>query len=95
MFKTCCEKEDLTLKEQTEALFEDMEKLLVECLGTCGLDISSIANADDDMLILFKKYMKLVKDCEDLAVKQADMLDKISTLDKKLDKIDTKLDKMK
>lgn len=94
MLKTCYEKE-LNLKEQTEVLFEDAEKLLFECLGACGLEISSIANTDDDMLILFKKYMRLIKDCEALAIKQAEMLDRIESIDKKLDKLDTKLDKIK
>ena len=70
-----------TLKEKTSKIFSDCEKLLFEAMKASGLDISDIADADDDTVILFKRYMELMKSAEELAVAQAEQLDKIDMLD--------------
>lgn len=46
-----------------------------------GLNISDIADADDNTVILFKRYMKLMKSAGELAIAQAEQLDKIDILD--------------
>lgn len=80
MFKiSVAEKE--TLEEKTRKIFGDCEKLLFEAMKATGLDISDIADADDDTVILFKRYMELMKSAEELAIAQAEQLDKIDMLD--------------
>ncbi|MBP5596216.1 MAG: hypothetical protein J6Y02_12595 [Pseudobutyrivibrio sp.] len=80
MFKiSVAEKE--TLEEKTRKIFGDCEKLLFEAMKASGLDISDIADADDDTVILFKRYMELMKSAEELAIAQAEQLDKIDMLD--------------
>ena len=73
--------ENETLKEKTIKIFGDCEKLLLEAMKASGLNISDIADADDDMVILFKRYMELMKSAEELAIAQAEQLDKINMLD--------------
>ena len=80
MFKiSVAEKE--TLAEKTRKIFGNCEKLLFEVMKATGLDISDIADADDDTVILFKRYMELMKSAEELAIAQAEQLDKIDMLD--------------
>ena len=80
MFKiSVAEKE--TLEEKTRKIFGDCEKLLFEAMKASGLDISDIADADDNSIILFKRYMELMKSAEELAIAQAEQLDKIDMLD--------------
>ena len=73
--------ENETLKEKTIKIFGDCEKLLFEAMKASGLDISDITDADDDSIILFKRYMELMKSAEELAIAQAEKLDKIDILD--------------
>ena len=70
-----------TLKEKTEKVFDDAKQLLFEAMKASGLDISDIADADDETIILFKRYMEIMKTAEDLAIAQAAQLDKIDMLD--------------
>lgn len=81
MFTKSKETEVMTLAEKTEKVFKDCEKLLFDAMKASGLDISSIAEADDDSIILFKRYMEVLKDAEDLAIAQAAQLDKIDMID--------------
>lgn len=81
MFKFKVAEENETLKEKTSKIFDECEKLLFEAMRASGLDISDIADADDDTVILFKRYMKLMKSAEELAIAQAEKLDKIDILD--------------
>lgn len=81
MFKINKVTENETLKEKTSKIFGDCEKLLFEAMKASGLDISDIADADDDIVIMFKRYMELMKSAEDLAIAQAEQLDKINMLD--------------
>ena len=75
------EAEKETLKEKTSKIFDECEKLLFEAMKASGLNISDIADADDNAVILFKRYMKLMKSAEDLAMAQAEQLDKIDIRD--------------
>lgn len=75
------EAEKETLKEKTSKIFSDCEKLLFEAMKASGFDISDIADADDGTVILFKRYMELLKSAEELAIAQAEQLDKINILD--------------
>lgn len=81
MFKFKVADENETLKEKTSKIFDDCEKLLFEAMKASGLNISDIADADDDTVILFKRYMELMKSAEDLVIAQAEQLDKINMLD--------------
>lgn len=81
MFTKSKETEVMTLAEKTEKVFKDCEHLLFDAMKSTGLDISSIADADDDTIILFKRYMGLMKDAEELAIAQAAKLDKIDMID--------------
>lgn len=73
--------ENETLKEKTSRIFGDCEKLLFEAMKATGFDISDIADTDDDTVILFKRYIELMKSAEELAIAQAEQLDKINMLD--------------
>ena len=81
MFKINKVTENETLKEKTSKIFGDCEKLLFEAMKASGLDISDIADADDDTVIMFKRCMELMKSAEELAIAQAEQLDKINMLD--------------
>ena len=70
-----------TLKEKTEKVFDEAEQLLLEAIKASGLNISDIADADDESIILFKRYMEIMKTAEELAIAQAAQLDKIDMLD--------------
>lgn len=74
-------KYDESLKGKTQAVFDNAEKLLLEAIKASGLDITDIADADDDSIILFKRYMEIMRDAEELAIAQAEQLDKINALD--------------
>ena len=82
----------VTLKEKTEKVFGDCEKLLFDAMAASGLSISDIAEADSEEVALFHKYMKLMKDAEELAIDQAEQLDKIDNLEESLKEINGKID---
>ena len=90
--------ENETLRDQTKALFDEMESVLMSMLKTAGVSITDISDVDDDTLIAFKNYIGLLKKTEDLAIAQAeklDKLDKLIELETKIDKIDRRLAQMK
>lgn len=87
-----------TLRDQTKSLFDEMETVLGDMLKMTGFSISDISDVDDDVLIAFKKYMGLLKKTEDLAIAQAEKLDKLDKLNEiisKIDIIDRKITQMK
>lgn len=90
--------ENETLRDQTKALFDEMESVLMDMLKMAGISITDISNVDDDVLIAFKKYIGLLKKTENLAIAQAEQLDKLDKLieiETKIDKIDHRLAQMK
>lgn len=80
------EEEETTLKAKTEKIFKDIEAMLFEVMKISGLDLSDIADLDDDTVILTKRYIELINVCEDLAIAQAEKLDKLDMLDQVLQK---------
>lgn len=90
--------ESNTLRDQTKALFDEMESVLMSMFKTAGISITDISDVDDDTLIAFKNYIGLLKKAENLAIAQAEQLDKLDKLieiETKIDKIDRRLAQMK
>jgi len=61
--------------------------MLTDIMKMTGFDLDSVADLDDEMIIMVKRYLVMMKKAKDLAIMQADRLDKIDEIDKKLDKL--------
>lgn len=78
---------DRTLVAETTEIFDELNKMLGDLVKMSGFDLDSVADLDDEMVIAVKRYFVLMKKAKDLAIMQAEKLDKIDEIDKKLDKV--------
>ena len=79
--------EEKTLVSVTAEIFDELNKMLTDIMKMTGFDLDSVADLDDEMIIMVKRYLVMMKKAKDLAIMQADRLDKIDEIDKKLDKL--------
>jgi hypothetical protein len=79
--------EEKTLVSVTEEIFDELNKMLGDLMKMTGFDLDSVADLDDEMFIMVKRYLVMMKKAKDLSIMQAEKLDKIDEIDKKLDKV--------
>jgi len=79
--------EEKTLVESTTEIFDELNKMLGDLMKMTGFDLDSVADLDDEMFIMVKRYFVLMKKAKDLSIMQAEKLDKIDEIDKKLDRV--------
>ena len=79
--------EEKTLVSVTAEIFDELNKMLTDLMKMTGFDLDSVADLDDEMVIAVKRYLVMMKKAKDLAIMQADRLDKIDEIDKKLEKL--------
>lgn len=80
--------DELTLKEQTTKMFDDLESMMTRVMSVAGLNLSDLGDVDDDTALLIRDYCKLMSNCKELAVAQAEKLDKLDKLDAILMKVE-------
>ncbi len=80
--------DELTLKEQTAKMFNDLESMITRVMHVAGLNLSDLGDVDDDTALLVRDYCKLMSNCKELAVAQAEKLDKLDKLDAILMKVE-------
>lgn len=80
-------REEETLVSVTADIFDELNKMLTDLMKMTGFDLDSVADLDDEMVIMVKRYLVMMKKAKDLAIMQAEKLDKIEEIDKKLDKL--------
>lgn len=74
------------LVEKTNEMFEEMEELFNDFMRSTG-GIGNIVDMDDESLLALKKTLKLFNQSKEYAVEMAAKLDKIDSIESKLDKL--------
>lgn len=74
------------LVEKTNEMFEEMEGLFNDLMKSTG-GIGNIVDMDDESLLALKKMLKLFNQSKEYAVEMAAKLDKIDSIESKLDKL--------
>ena len=74
------------LVEKTNEMFEEMEELFNDLMRSTG-GIGHIVDMDDESLLALKKMLKLFNQSKEYAVEMAAKLDKIDSIESKLDKL--------
>lgn len=74
------------LVEKTNEMFEEMEELFNDLMRSTG-GIGNIVDMDDESLLALKKMLKLFNQSKEYAVEMAAKLDKIDSIESKLDKL--------
>ena len=80
--------DEMTLKDKTTKLFDDLEGMLGRLMSATGFSFSDVADVDDNVVLLVRDYIKLMNECKELAVAQAGKLDELDKLDKILLKVE-------
>lgn len=74
------------LVEKTNEMFEEMEELFNDLMRSTG-GIGNIVDMDDESLLALKKMLKLFNQSKEYAIEMAAKLDKIDSIESKLDKL--------
>lgn len=74
------------LVEKTNEMFEEMEELFNKLMKSTG-GIGNIVDMDDESLLALKKMLKLFNQSKEYAIEMAAKLDKIDSIESKLDKL--------
>ena len=74
------------LVEKTNEMFKEMEELFNDLMRSTG-GIRNIVDMDDESLLALKKMLKLFNQSKEYAVEMAAKLDKIDSIESKLDKL--------
>ena len=74
------------LVEKTNEMFEEMEELFNNLMKSTG-GIGNIVDMDDESLLALKKMLKLFNQSKEYAIEMAAKLDKIDSIESKLDKL--------
>ena len=74
------------LVEKTNEMFEEMEELFNDLMKSTG-GIRNIVDMDDESLLALKKMLKLFNQSKEYAIEMAAKLDKIDSIESKLDKL--------
>lgn len=74
------------LVEKTNEMFEEMEELFNDLMKSTG-GIGNIVDMDDESLLALKKMLKLFNQSKEYAIEMAAKLDKIDSIESKLDKL--------
>jgi len=80
--------DEITLKDKTAKLFDDLEGMLSRLLSVSGLNLSDLGDVDDAIALLIRDYCRLMSSCKELAVEQAGKLDELDKLDTILLKVE-------
>lgn len=76
----------MKLADETRELFEELEVMFNQMMNSLG-GFESIKDMDDDSLIAFKNCLKLMDKSKNYSIAMAAKLDKIDSIDEKLDKL--------
>lgn len=75
------------LEAKMNKLMEQCDEVMNDMIKTSGLGLDDLASLNEEQFAMIKRYMQLWKDCKELSLEQARMMDKINAIDKKLDKL--------
>ena len=76
----------MQLADEARELFEELEVMFNQMMNSLG-GFESIKDMDDDSLIAFKNCLKLMDKSKEYSLEAAAKLDKIDSIDEKLDKL--------
>ena len=76
------------LVKRTKEMYSKIDELMNRCMSVSG--INSIATMSDDEALLFRDCLKLIEEAKQYSLELAetlDKLDKINSIDEKLDRL--------
>lgn len=76
----------MSLVEKTNEMFEEIDAMFENLMKSVG-GFESIKDMDDESLLAFKKMLKLMDKSKEYSLEMAAKLDKIDSIDKKLDQL--------
>ena len=77
----------MKLANETRELFEELETMYAKLFKGMGLDFGSIGDLDDNNVLMIRDCMKLLDRTKNYSIEMAAKLDKIDSIDEKLDKL--------
>ena len=77
----------MKLADETREVFEELEGMYAKLFTGMGLDSGFIGNLDDDNVLMFRDCMRLLDRTKNYSIEMAAKLDKIDSIDEKLDKL--------
>ena len=80
------------LVERTEKLLEKTDEVMNEMMKVSG--VHAIKTMDDDELVFFRGCLNLVDEFKKYYLEVSNELDKIDSIERKLNSIDNKIDKL-
>lgn len=76
----------MSLVEKANEMFEEIDTMFENLMKSVG-GFESIKDMDDESLLAFKKMLKLMDKSKEYSLEMAAKLDKIDSIDKKLDQL--------
>ena len=77
----------MKLADETREVFEELEGMYAKLFTGMGLDSGFIGNLDDDNVLMLRDCMRLLDRTKNYSIEMAAKLDKIDSIDEKLDKL--------
>ena len=77
----------MKLANETRELFEELEGMCAKLFTGMGLDFGFIGDLDDDNVLMLRDCMRLLDRTKNYSIEMAAKLDKIDSIDEKLDKL--------
>ena len=76
----------MNLVDKTNELFDEFDKMFNQMMNSLG-GLESVKDMDDDSLIAFRNCLKLMDKSKEYSLEMAAKLDKIDSIEEKLDKL--------
>ena len=73
------------LREKTEELYDEALRMIVSVSKKTGLDLSTIADCDDEEIVMVRDCFKIMNMSKELAYDYANALDRLESIENKLD----------
>ena len=73
------------LVKRTQEMYSNINELMNRCMSASG--INSIADMDDNEVLLFRDCFKLMNEAKQYSLEVAETLDKIDSIDEKLNQL--------
>ena len=75
------------LVKRTQEMYSNIDELMNRCMSASGIGINSIADMDDNEVLLFRDCFKLMNEAKQYSLEVAETLDKTDSIDEKLNQL--------
>ena len=75
------------LVKRTQEMYSNIDELMNRCMSASGIKIDSIADMDDNEVLLCRDCFKLKNEAKQYSLEVAETLDKIDSIDEKLNQL--------